>query len=58
MWAYTARRLYALSVVYLYWMLKFLKNNHGIDLERLFWPLVLIYLMADVGSAAVDFPRG
>jgi ACS family hexuronate transporter-like MFS transporter len=35
---------------YLYWTPKFLKNNHGIDLAQVFWPLLLVYLMADVGS--------
>ena len=35
---------------YLYWMPKFLKNNHGIDLGHVFWPLLVVYLMADVGS--------
>lgn len=37
---------------YLYWLPKFLKNNHGIDLDSVFWPLLVIYLMADVGSVA------
>jgi MFS transporter, ACS family, hexuronate transporter len=37
---------------YLYWMPKFLKNNHGVDLEHVFWPLLVVYLMADVGSVA------
>ena len=37
---------------YSYWMPKFLKNNHGIDLEQVFWPLLVVYLMADVGSIA------
>ena len=37
---------------FLYWMPKFLKNNHGIDLGQVFWPLLLVYVMADVGSIA------
>jgi len=37
---------------YLYWMPKFLKNNHGVDLGQVFWPLLVVYLMADVGSVA------
>lgn len=37
---------------YLYWTPKFLKNNHNIDLAHVFWPLLVIYLMADVGSVA------
>ena len=51
-WAYTAGMFLTGPVwwFYLYWTPKFLKNNHGIDLETLFWPLLLIYLMADVGS--------
>ena len=35
---------------YLYWMPKFLKNNHGIDLAHVFWPLLVVYVLADVGS--------
>jgi ACS family hexuronate transporter-like MFS transporter len=51
-WAYTAGMFLTGPIwwFYLYWTPKFLKNNHGIDLEKLFWPLLLIYLMADVGS--------
>ncbi len=53
-WAYTLA-MFLVSPVwwfYLYWMPKFLKNNHGIDLARVFWPLLLVYLMADAGSLA------
>ena len=51
-WAYTAGMFLTGPIwwFYLYWTPKFLKNNHGIDLEKLFWPLLLIYLLADVGS--------
>jgi ACS family hexuronate transporter-like MFS transporter len=31
-------------------MPKFLKNNHGIDLGQVFWPLLIVYLLADIGS--------
>jgi MFS transporter, ACS family, hexuronate transporter len=51
-WAYTIA-MFLVSPVwwfYLYWMPKFLKNNHGIDLDHVFWPLLTVYLMADVGS--------
>ncbi len=51
-WAYTAG-MFLVSPIwwfYLYWMPKFLKNNHGIDLGQVFWPLLVVYLMADVGS--------
>ena len=51
-WAYTLGMFLASPVwwFYLYWMPKFLKNNHGIDLAHVFWPLLVVYLMAGVGS--------
>ena len=51
-WAYTLGMFLTGPIwwFYLYWMPKFLKNNHGIDLEQVFWPLLVVYLMADVGS--------
>jgi len=53
-WAYTLAMFLTGPVwwFYLYWLPKFLKNNHGIDLEQVFWPLLLVYLMADVGAIA------
>jgi MFS transporter, ACS family, hexuronate transporter len=53
-WAYTLA-MFLVSPIwwfYLYWLPKFLKNNHGIDLGQVFWPLLVVYLMADVGSIA------
>jgi MFS transporter, ACS family, hexuronate transporter len=35
---------------YLYWVPKFLYSKHGITLDKIGLPLVVIYLMADVGS--------
>jgi ACS family hexuronate transporter-like MFS transporter len=35
---------------YLYWIPKFLNEKHGLTLNKLGAPLVLIYVMADVGS--------
>jgi MFS transporter, ACS family, hexuronate transporter len=35
---------------YLYWIPKFLNEKHGLALNKLGPPLVLIYVMADVGS--------
>ena len=35
---------------YLYWFPKFLNEKHGLTLSKLGPPLVLIYVMADVGS--------
>ncbi len=51
-WAYTFGMFLTGPVwwFYLYWMPKFLKNDHGIDLDQVFWPLLLVYLMADFGS--------
>jgi ACS family hexuronate transporter-like MFS transporter len=51
-WAYTLA-MFLVSPIwwfYMYWMPKFLKNNHGIDLQQVFWPLLVVYLLADVGS--------
>jgi ACS family hexuronate transporter-like MFS transporter len=51
-WAYTSGMFLASPVwwFYMYWLPKFLKNNHGIDLHVVFLPLLVVYLMADVGS--------
>lgn len=35
---------------YLYWVPKFLNANYGLTLDKIGLPLVIIYLMADVGS--------
>jgi ACS family hexuronate transporter-like MFS transporter len=35
---------------YLYWIPKFLHDNHGLTLSKLGPPLIVIYLVADVGS--------
>ncbi len=35
---------------YLYWVPKFLNNNYGITLDKIGLPLIIIYLMADIGS--------
>lgn len=37
---------------YLFWLPKFLDSNWGIELSELWAPLVMIYLVADVGSVA------
>jgi MFS transporter, ACS family, hexuronate transporter len=37
---------------YIYWLPKFLKNNHNIDSTVNFIPLLVVFLMADVGSIA------
>jgi MFS transporter, ACS family, hexuronate transporter len=35
---------------FLYWLPKFLKNNHGIDVDHVFWPTTIVYCLASVGS--------
>lgn len=37
---------------YLYWLPKYLSSEHGITLDTLALPLVIIYIVADVGSVA------
>ncbi len=51
-WAFTLGMFLTSPVwwFYLFWMPKFLKNNHGIDLAHVFWPLLVVYAMAGVGS--------
>jgi len=51
-WAYTLGMFLTSPVwwFYMYWFPSFLKNNHGIDIQKVFWPLLTVYLMADVGS--------
>lgn len=36
--------------LYLFWIPDFLKRNHGLDLSAIGLPIVVIYLVADVGS--------
>lgn len=36
--------------LYLFWIPDFLKRNHGLDLSSIGLPIVVIYLVADVGS--------
>jgi MFS transporter, ACS family, hexuronate transporter len=51
-WAYTFGMFMTGPVwwFYLYWTPDFLKTRHDIALDQVFWPLLVIYLMADVGS--------
>jgi MFS transporter, ACS family, hexuronate transporter len=51
-WAYTLGMFMTGPVwwFYLYWTPDFLKRKHGVDLNAVFLPLLVIYLMADVGS--------
>ncbi len=38
--------------IYLFWLPDFLKKSYGIDLKSIGLPLVIVYLLADVGSVA------
>jgi ACS family hexuronate transporter-like MFS transporter len=51
-WAYAAVQFLTSPVwwFYLFWLPDFLHRTHGLDLARLGPPLVVIYLLTDVGS--------
>lgn len=51
-WAFAIGKLLTDPVwwFYLYWLAKFLDKNFGISLKHLSLPLVIIYLVADLGS--------
>jgi ACS family hexuronate transporter-like MFS transporter len=51
-WAFTIGKFLTDPVwwFYLYWLPKFLNTQYGLTLDRIGLPLVVIYLMADVGS--------
>jgi MFS transporter, ACS family, aldohexuronate transporter len=38
--------------IYLFWLPDFLNKNYGIDLKNIGLPLIIVYLLADVGSVA------
>ena len=38
--------------VYLFWLPSFLNDKYGIDLKSVALPLIIVYLIADVGSVA------
>ncbi|HEY8204236.1 MAG TPA: MFS transporter [Pyrinomonadaceae bacterium] len=38
--------------IYLFWLPDFLKKSYGIDLKNIGPPLIIVYLIADVGSVA------
>jgi MFS transporter, ACS family, hexuronate transporter len=53
-WAYAAVQFLTSPVwwFYLFWLPDFLNKTHGLDLASLGPPLIVIYLMTDVGSVA------
>jgi ACS family hexuronate transporter-like MFS transporter len=53
-WAFAIGKLFADPVwfFYLYWLPKFLDSRYGVKLAGLALPLIVVYLIADVGSVA------
>jgi ACS family hexuronate transporter-like MFS transporter len=53
-WAFAAAKFMTDPVwwLYLYWIPDFLHRNHGLDLASMGLPIVVIYVVADVGSVA------
>ncbi len=51
-WAFASGKLLADPIwwFYLYWLPKFLDARYGLKLAQLVWPLVVVYLVADVGT--------
>lgn len=51
-WAFTLAKFLTDPIwwFYLYWVPKFLNQKHGITLDKIGIPLIIIYLMADFGS--------
>lgn len=51
-WAFTVGKFMTDPAwwLYLFWVPDFLKKNHGIDLKQVWLPLVIIYIIADIGS--------
>lgn len=51
-WGYCLAKFMTDSIwrLYLYWIPDFLHRNHGLDLRSIGLPIVVIYLLADVGS--------
>src|SRR5205807_679135 len=59
-WAFAAGKLFADPVwwFYLYWLPKFLDTKYGIRLAQLALPLIVVYVIADVGSVGGGGVRG
>jgi len=53
-WAFAAGKFIIDPVwwFYLFWVPGFLQRKHGLTLQRIVFPIIVIYLMADVGSIA------
>lgn len=51
-WAFVVGKLFADPIwwFYLYWFPKFLDSRYGVKLSQVMWPLIAVYLLADIGS--------
>lgn len=59
-WAYALGRFFIDPIwwVFLFWLPDFLAKRHGLDLKASALPLVVIYLLSDVGSVAGGWLSG
>ncbi|HYV98928.1 MAG TPA: MFS transporter [Gemmatimonadaceae bacterium] len=59
-WAVIAGKLFADPIwwFYLYWLPKFLDSRYGIKLAQVAWPLIVIYVIADIGSVTGGWYSG
>src|SRR5206468_10950666 len=59
-WAFAVGKLLADPVwwFYLYWLPKFLDARYGIKLSQLAAPLIVVYLVADIGSVGGGWLSG
>lgn len=59
-WAFVVGKFFTDPIwwFYLFWMPKFLDSNFGLTLGELMWPLVTIYLVADIGSVGGGWVSG
>ncbi|HVH66812.1 MAG TPA: MFS transporter [Gemmatimonadales bacterium] len=59
-WAFAVGKLMADPIwwFYLYWLPKFLDSKYGIHLKQVALPLIVVYLVADIGSVAGGWLSG
>lgn len=53
-WAFAIAKAFTDSIwwFYLFWFAPFMAKQFGVDIKTIGWPMVTVYLMADVGSIA------
>lgn len=59
-WAFVVGKLLADPIwwFYLYWFPKFLDRRYGVKLSQVMWPLIAVYLLADIGSVGGGWLSG